>query len=149
MVYYFAYGKNLSEKVMKERIGREVKGEKGVLEGFELVFNKRASKPVGAGYANVINNPEKEVQGAIYEVEEAEISKLDSYEGYPNHYQRVELNVTKDDGKEERCIVYIANSSKIGSELKPTKDYKSYLLKGKKFMDDDYYTRLENTETFD
>ena len=149
MVYYFAYGSNMSKEQMKKRLGKVVIGEKGVLKGFELVFNKQADKKPGVSYSNIINKEGSEVQGAIYKISEKELAVIDRREGYPDHYKRIELNIVKEDGTEVPCIIYIANSIKIGSGLKPERDYLEKILAGKKFITDDYYEKLQKVETYD
>ncbi len=154
MIHYFAYGSNMSEKQIKKRLVREVIGEKGLLKGFTLIFNKQADNKQadnkhGISYANIINKEGSEVQGAIYEISESELSKIDSKEGYPDHYNRIVLNVKREYGQEIPCVVYIANCFKVKSGLKPEKEYLDRLLAGKKYMTEDYYEKLQKVETYD
>ena len=51
---YFAYGSNMDGDRLRERGVRFYKRERGVLEGYRLVFNKRSSKGSREGYANII-----------------------------------------------------------------------------------------------
>ncbi len=121
MVYYFAYGSNMSEEQIRERLGREVIGEKGMLNGFELIFKKQAYKKPGISYANIINKEGSEVQGAIYKISEEELAEIDRKEGYPNHYNRIVLIIKNEDGIEIPSVVYIANCSK-SSRFKDRKE---------------------------
>ena len=59
------------------------------------------------------------------------------------------LKVKRKYGQEIHCIVYIANSEKIKTGLKPTKEYLERILTGKKYMSDDYYEQLKRVETYD
>ncbi len=150
MIHYFAYGSNMSEEQIRERLGREVAGEKGVLKGFELVFNKQSKKKPEISFANIINKDGSEVQGAIYKLSEVELSKIDRNEGYPDHYNRIVLNVKREYGAAEiPCVVYIANCFKTKPGLKPKKEYLERLLAGKKFMTEDYYEKLKKVDTYD
>lgn len=69
MTYYFAYGSNMDEKRMKERMetinGRcgEFPKSKfriiggGIKKGYILKFNKEANGKTGEGYANIAKDP--------------------------------------------------------------------------------------------
>jgi len=148
MIYYFAYGSNMSEEHMRGRLGREIVGEKGVLKGFELIFNKQADIKPGRSYANIINKEGTEVQGAIHRISEEELKEIDKNEGYPEHYNRIILNIKNEDGTEIPCVVYIANCFKTKPGLKPEKEYLERLLAGKKFMSENYFEWLIKVDTY-
>ncbi len=94
------------------------------------------------------NNPEDGVvEGIVYEVFDYDIDCLDHREGYPTHYDRKMLKVKLDDGTSVKAITYIAQPGKVKKNLKPTKEYLAHLLKGKKYMSEEYYERLNTTET--
>jgi len=88
-VWYFAYGSNLRELRMKERKVTYTARIKGLLHGYELVFNKKAGGKEGYGYANIQKREGATVKGALYAVTAEAISMLDQFEGYPNHYTRI------------------------------------------------------------
>jgi cation transport regulator ChaC len=145
MVWYFAYGSNLDEERMKERVGVIKNRVKGVLRGYVLKFNKKSRNP-GEGYANVEPASDGCVEGAAYEIND--IVPLDRYEGVPEHYLRVTLPIGTERGV-LNCEVYIANKAMIGGNLRPTKAYLQHLLKGKDLLSHEYFAMLEKTPTLD
>ena len=99
------------------------------------------------GYANVIKNPDSEVQGALYVIPEEGLKKLDSCEGFPEHYYREVLEVECANGVVVEAIVYIATAQKQEENLLPTDTYLNHLLKGVDIMTDDYFQKLAKQKT--
>jgi gamma-glutamylcyclotransferase (GGCT)/AIG2-like uncharacterized protein YtfP len=66
------------------------------------------------GYANIIQDEKSVVEGIIYEISDSDMAKLDCYEGYPFHYDRIKVRVKLDDGQEVKAVTYIAQPDKIG-----------------------------------
>ena len=148
MIYYFAYGSNMNPDRMMER-GIIFKSRSfGILRDYKLSFNKISSKNPKEGYANVIVSKHSIVEGCIYEVSNSDILLLDKFEGYPKHYRREEIVVQNNSGM-IKCIVYIANNSKVLEGLMPTTDYMSHILKGKDMLTESYYTNLKNIKLLD
>lgn len=133
MVHYFAYGSNMDEAQMKERMTSE-KGRcsnfpkgtfrivgSGFLPNHQLKFNKIPNKPNHSdeGYANV-SSPGQGVEGIVYEIDESGKDRLNCFEGVENGDYNVEERsiVTKDGALE--CVLYIAHL-KINDKLKPKK----------------------------
>ena len=146
MAYYFAYGSNMDKSRMLERGANIISMKRGILKGHYLTFNKIASQ-IGEGYANIKKNSSI-VEGIIYEVDEATMSKLDVYEASPDHYKRKNVKV-ETDGKVQLCITYIANPNKFKEGLKPTKAYLDNLLAGKDYLSEEYYNKLKEIDTLD
>ena len=161
MVYYFAYGSNMDEGQMRERL-TEVTGRCGHLPvgsykiigggkitGHLLVFNKIKYKSEGVGYANIIDSKDSNVEGLIYEIDTHARDRLDCYERYPDHYGREEILIKSNFNRNFKCWVYIANPNMISDGLKPTKEYMKHIFKGKEFLSEEYRAFLENVETAD
>ena len=140
---YFAYGSNMSQKRMIER-GVQFSGkEKGILKGYHFVVNKKSFKDERVGFANIIKDPNSEVEGIVYELPHEEIHKLDRFEGYPKHYRREFLKINNED-----TVVYIANDLWISSdELRTTEEYKNHILEGKEYLSENYYNKLLEIKT--
>jgi len=47
------------------------------------------------------------VPGAIYEVSERDLRRLDKYEGYPDTYSKLKVIVTNEDGDPVEAVTYI------------------------------------------
>jgi gamma-glutamylcyclotransferase (GGCT)/AIG2-like uncharacterized protein YtfP len=139
MIYYFAYGSNMDAKRMTERVvDFEIIGQ-GILEDFELKFNKINQKKKGVGYANVSTEHGKKVEGIIYRFEN--ISLLDKPEGYPKHYDRKIMEIVYNSGR-LKAWVYIANENRISEGLLPERDYLAHLLAGKDYLSKAYIDEL-------
>lgn len=132
-VFYFAYGSNMDSSRLISRIGNYGAKYPAVLNGFELVFNKPDG--FGGAYANIKKNPNKNVEGIVYEIDYKQLCKLDVFEGHPHHYTRkfftIEIN-----GQKFLSAVYVANKTK--ENLKPDAWYVRHLLAGQKFLSREY-----------
>lgn len=147
MLHYFAFGSNMDTYRMRERVGYIPEHMPGTLKGWRLTFNKKANNG-NSGYANIVRDPDGEVQGVVYHVAQGDIEVLDGYEGYPTHYTRKEMQLLA--GSEEiSAIVYIAVREMICDDLKPARDYLNHLLAGKEHLSPSYYAFLENFATVD
>jgi len=146
---YFAYGSNMDKKRMEERRVTIFSMQRARLEGFRLVFNKIASGSANEGYANIVEDPEGVVEGILYEIKDSDIIELDFYEGFPEHYRRIEVTVKLDNGQEVVATTYVANPYKIRDGLKPSKEYLNHLLAAKDYLSPEYFNKLEATETVD
>jgi len=132
----------LEDKIFKFSIR-----EHAILEGWRLEFNKMVSPNSNEGYANIIQDEKSVVEGIIYEVSDSDMAKLDCYEGYPSHYDRIKIRVKLDDGQEVEAVTYIAQPDKIGSGLKPSKEYLNHLLKGCDILSKEYCAKLRKLDT--
>ena len=95
-VWHFAYGSNMNRAQMLSRVGNIVEEHNAHLPNFELRFNKKVRG--GTAGANVQPAPGKTVYGVLYKIEENAFRSLDRYEGVPEHYRRIEIQVTPDGG---------------------------------------------------
>lgn len=143
---YFAYGSNMDFKRLEERgIFFEFIGL-GILENYELQFNKIAKNKTGIGYANVVNNEGSKVEGLLFSIDNIHI--LDRYEGFPEHYLKENLSIYNLNKRVE-AIVYVAASDKIDLHLMPEKAYLNHLLAAKEYLSKEYFDFLESTKTID
>lgn len=138
--YYFAYGSNMSQRRMRERVGDFLDPNPAELYDYKLVFNKKADSG-NHTYANVKKSPDSITYGVLYQITERELNILDRYEGYPNHYNRVLKDVFLKDGTQVKAWVYIARKEKLYDGF-PTSQYLDYLLEGKDFLPEYYVDDL-------
>lgn len=96
-MYYFAYGSNMSLDHMRRLCGWhcQLLG-RATLPEFEIGLDKR-------GYANIKANPKELVYGVLFEIDEDGIKLLDGFEGYPDIFDRAEVEVF-----DENKVVYKA-----------------------------------------
>ncbi len=122
-VIYFAYGSNMSSAQLCGRgLSPTVRGI-GWLAGKALVCNKRSVD--GSGKANLIDSSTDVVWGVLYELAEADLARLDSFEG---GYERQVLPVQLADGTTIQAVTYV--SRKLTSEAVPYDWYKALLVAG-------------------
>jgi len=148
-VFYFAYGSNMSEQRMISRGLTPLSKEIGILEDYKFIINKKSFKDPSLGFANIIPESGSSVEGIIYKVLDADIKKLDRFEGYPKHYTKELLTIRLYDGELVESIVYIANPNWVSKTvLKSTTEYKNYILEGINYISNNYYKFLnENIKT--
>jgi gamma-glutamylcyclotransferase len=125
-VWHFAYGSNMNRAQMLSRVGNILEEHNAHLPNFELRFNKKVRG--GTAGANVQPAPGKTVYGVLYKIDESTFRSLDRYEGVPEHYRRIEIQVTPDGGSPVGAQVYIA--SKIEKGLRPSAHYLQAILDG-------------------
>src|ERR1019366_7918347 len=92
----------------------------------EVRFNKKVRG--GTAGANIQLASGKTVHGVLYKIEEGAFRSLDRYEGVPDHYRRIEVQVTPEGGQPVPAQIYIA--SKIEKGLRPSATYLQAMLDG-------------------
>ena len=102
---YFAYGSNLDRKAMKARCPDAQPLQTGVLKGFRIGFTFDSAGWDG-GVADIIEDPEGEVWGLLYQISDRDLEHLDEYEGYPTAYTRFTTSIQTLLGKIEGVWVY-------------------------------------------
>jgi gamma-glutamylcyclotransferase len=111
---------------MLSRVGNIMEERTAYLPNFELRFNKKVRG--GTAGANVQPSPGNTVHGVLYKIEEGSFRSLDRYEGVPDHYRRIEVQVTPDGGQPVPAQIYIA--SKVEKGLRPSMQYLQAILEG-------------------
>ncbi len=126
-MYYFAYGFNLNRKQMLERCPDSKPKFIATLPNYKLVF-VGWSRQWRGGVASIKLFRGERVPGAIYEVSERDLRRLDSYEGYPGSYNRLKVTVFDEDGEPVEAITYIKAGQ--SEETQPSKEYLSIIQQG-------------------
>jgi len=119
-VYYFAYGSNLSKRQILERCPESKPRFAATLHNYKLVFAGWSRKWRG-GVASIKASRGDRVRGAVYEITDTDLRRLDKYEGYPGNYNRLNVTVNNEDGDPVEAVTYI----KAGQieETQPSKEY--------------------------
>ena len=127
LVYYFAYGSELSKKQMKEHCPDSKPASIVTLHNYKLVFVGWSRKWRG-GVASIKPFRGEKVFGAIYEISEEDLRRLDKYEGYPDIYTRMKIAVTNDFGEQIEAVTYV----KVGQleETEPSRECLSAIQQG-------------------
>lgn len=126
-MYYFAYGANLNKKIMLERCPDSKPVFTAVLPNYKLVFADWSRKWWG-GVASIKPLKGERVRGAIYEISDQCLRRLDRDEGYPHSYNRLKVTVFDEDSEPIEAIAYI----KAGQleEASPSKEYLAVVQQG-------------------
>lgn len=140
---YFAYGSNMDASRM---LGREVPfrvREAARLDGFQLLFNKVASRRPREGYANIVPCTGETVEGILYHLAgKSGLDALDRFEGAPDHYRRIEVEVLTSRGSRVRAAAYQAGREWQRPGLRPSREYMDHLLAGSDLLSPRYVARL-------
>ena len=123
-MYYFAYGSNLNKKQMRERCPDSKPMFIARLPNYKLVF-AGWSRQWRGGVASIKPFRGKRVIGAIYEVSEQCLRRLDKYE---SGYNRLNVTVFDEDGDPIETITYI--KSQQSEETPPSKEYLAVIQQG-------------------
>lgn len=125
MKLYFAYGSNMDLAQMRKRCPSASLFGVGELKGFRLEFNIYSPRR-RCGCADVVPARGTSVWGLIFRVSDAEMERLDRFEGVPFHYQRATYNVSHF-GKRLRCEGYEVRS-KVRDQV-PSRSYLGVIKK--------------------
>lgn len=118
------------------------------LADYKLIFNKKA-KGGDYTYANIVRSDNDFIEGVLYEFPDDEISNLDKAEGFPDHYDKIQVTVTDKNGNSITATTYVAKDDKIANGLYPTKEYLNHLLAGQDILSKEYFDYLSKTQTCD
>lgn len=124
MIWYFAYGSNLSDVLVRAHTGEIAEEKTGKLDNYEILFNKKARD--GSATANIRPTPGKVVYGVLYQISEAALRALERLEGGPEHYHRSEVNVTDGEGNSVSAEALVA--TKVEKGLHPAGPYLEAVL---------------------
>lgn len=123
-MYYFAYGSNLNQKQMQERCPGSKPMFTAILPNYKLVF-VGWSRQWRGGVTSLKAYRGERVRGAIYEVSEQCLQRLDKHE---IGYNRFKVSVLGEDSEPVEAITYV----KAGQleETPPSKEYLAVIQQG-------------------
>jgi len=126
-MYYFAYASNLNRKQMLERCPESKPKFIATLPNYKLVFAGWARQWRG-GVATIRPFKGEKVLGAIYEISDRDLRRLDSREGCPGNYNRLNVIVFNENGDPVEAVTYI--KARQSEETKPSTEYLSVIQQG-------------------
>lgn len=146
MSFYFAYGSNMNPRRVAERgIGYD-RVTAARAAGFAVRFEKRSRLQAGAGHANLAYSHGGVAEGVLYRLtDDAQIVKMDPYEGVPVHYSRDSILVETECGG-AWAWTYFANRAVIALDLKPPQWYVAHMTAGERFLSAEYTAWLRSVE---
>ena len=126
-MYYFAYASNLNRKQMQERCPDSKPMFTATLHHYRLVF-LGWSRQWRGGYASIRSYRGGKVLGAVYQVSDECMRRLDKYEG--SDYSRLNVRLNDEDGELVEAVTYIR--TRQTEENKPSPEYLAIIRQGYK-----------------
>lgn len=126
-MYYFAYASNLNKKQMAERCPDSKPRFTATLPNYKLVF-AGWSRQWRGGVASIKPLRGERVRGAIYEITDQCLRRLDRYEGYPHNYNHLKVTVFGEDDEPVEAVTYIKSGQL--EETQPSKEYLAVIQQG-------------------
>ena len=127
MPYYFGYGSNMNYSFFKKRCPGARFIEAANLGNAKFVYDGIGKnwdyKPV----ANVISSNVDSVWGAVYEINESDLSTLDQIEWFPVSYGKGIVEVVGESGEIYKTWIYFRIGRKSGE---PSDKYRKKVLDG-------------------
>jgi gamma-glutamylcyclotransferase (GGCT)/AIG2-like uncharacterized protein YtfP len=125
MNIYFAYGSNLDENQMKVRCPYYEKLGCGYIKDYELCFPKTSKKWEDMGVASIRSKQGSTVEGALYILNNEDLSKMDKFEG---GYDRIKVEVIVD-GNPIEAYTYMVSNNQY-AYFKPSYKYINQIYEG-------------------
>ena len=125
-MYYFAYGTNINRQQMLERCPDSKPMFVATLPNYKLVF-VGWSRQWRGGVATIQPFRGEKIFGAVYEVSEACLRRLDKHE---SSYERLNVTVFDEDGEPIEAITYV-KAGKV-EETQPSEEYRAVIQWGYK-----------------
>jgi gamma-glutamylcyclotransferase len=124
---YFAYASNLSLEQMRQHCPDAKPKFSAVLPNYKLIFSGW-SRERRSSTASIQPFRGSKVVGAIYEISEKDLQKLDRFEDYPNTYDHANVMVFNEDDVAVKAVTYIRRRQ--SDESKPSPEYLAIIRKG-------------------
>ncbi len=133
-MYYFAYAADMDRKLVENQCPGCKARFSATLPNYKLIFSGW-SKPWNGAMASIKTFRGDRVSGAVYEVTDAHIRKLDIMYNYPSLYDRIKVLVWDDAGKSTEAFTYIKKQQ--GDEAKPSRELMARIQQGYRDWDID------------
>jgi hypothetical protein len=119
-MYYFAYATDLNRRQLAKTCPNAKPLFKAVLPNFKLIFTGWSRKTRG-GTASVKPYQGEKVPGAVYELSELDLRRLDKEMNSPAERLRITALVIGDDGDSAKATFYV--NKQQSEETEPSRDY--------------------------
>jgi len=129
-VLYFAYGSNMCTGLLRQRVPSANPVRIAKLLNHSLRFHKRSDDHSGKCDAAFTGETADVVWGVVFEIDPAEKSHLDAYEGLGHGYAEKVALVVDTGGNRHSVFTYVAENSHIDPALRPYSWYKRFVAEG-------------------
>ena len=117
----------MNRKQMAERCPDARVKAVATLPNFKLIFTGYSRLRKGA-VATIRGSQGDKVIGAVYEISEAGLRKLDKYENYPADYKHIDVRVFTDGGETYDAVTFI--KARQEEEGQPSPEYRAIIQQG-------------------
>ena len=125
---YFAYGSNISQERLQERVPSATVIGVFSLARYDLRFHKIGKDGSAKGDAFFTGKESDLILGVLYSIDCSEKKWLDEAEGLGNGYEEKEVSLINEKGQATVGFLYYATN--INSALRPFSWYVHHILKG-------------------
>ena len=126
-MYYFAYASNMNRQQMSVRCPEAKSKVVATLPNFKLIFTGYSRLRKGA-VATIRGSQGDKVIGAVYDISEAGLRKLDKHENYPVDYKHMDVRVFTDSGETYDAVTFIKTRQE--DEGQPSAEYRAIIQQG-------------------
>lgn len=128
-MFYFAYGSNMSEARLQQRIPSAVRIGVAGLAGYRFCFQVTSTKD-GSGKCDALQTNDRNdlVLGVLFRIDPEAKPVLDGYEGVGVEYRAAQVEVELEDGWRERALIYLGTN--LDSTVRPYPWYREHVLRG-------------------
>lgn len=123
---YLAYGSNLHPARLAARVGSPALVATAIVRGRELRFHKLGRD--GSGKCDAVPGAGA-LHGALYELDDAALARLDRHEGVGAGYERARLLVESEVGR-VAAVTYLAQPDHVDPDARPFEWYRALVLAG-------------------
>jgi gamma-glutamylcyclotransferase (GGCT)/AIG2-like uncharacterized protein YtfP len=126
---YFAYGSNMLTERLQARVPSARPRTSATLPRHTLQFHKRSQDGSGKCSVTEGSGARAPVHGVLFEIDEADVSKLDEAEDRGHGYERFPITVTTED-RTVQAFAYVAQTAYIDHALQPYNWYRHLVVAG-------------------
>lgn len=142
---YFAYGSLMDLNFVKELGVRFKNDRRGVLHNYTWSITVKDVEQKDFGYANIQPKINHKVEGVLMEVHIDDVDLLDTYEGFPELYKKIDATIVSSDMETVTTMVYVGVAEYINAEDLLLNDFqKSKIKNGLSLLSPDYVETIKN-----
>lgn len=126
-MFYFAYGVTLNRKEMQKLAPEGVPVTSALLPNYRVAF-VGWSRTVRGGVITIKPSQKDKVRGAVYDISEKDLARLDGAEGVPGTASRLKVRVFDEDGNIIESVTHVKTGNL--EESSPAPAYAALIQQG-------------------